>query len=110
MDYIMKLLFYMLLPFIAVAKPDNHTSQPPHRPGYFTSSSTPGPMDPIAPNTDMLGFSVGDLAGLAPIAISMFCFNSAPKLTMVTLTSLLLYILSMRHKNRQIESSEPIIK
>ncbi|RTL07471.1 hypothetical protein EKK58_01840 [Candidatus Dependentiae bacterium] len=33
------------------------------------------------------------LAGLAPIALAMYCFNSAPKLTMVTLTTLLLFII-----------------
>lgn len=33
------------------------------------------------------------LAGLAPIALTMYCFNSSPKLTMITLTTLLLFII-----------------
>lgn len=32
------------------------------------------------------------LAAMAPIAMAMYCFNSAPKLTMITLTTLLLFI------------------
>lgn len=41
----------------------------------------------------IFGFDPKELAGIAPVAMTMYCFNQHPKLTMIVITSLLLAIL-----------------
>jgi hypothetical protein len=62
---------------------------------------SPHPMHPHHPHhnphdkkgTGILGFDVKNLATLAPVSIAMYCFNEAPKLTMVALSLLLVWVI-----------------
>lgn len=68
------------------------------RPGGVHGLHNDPVIDGILPHNGPLAFNnsnnnyIDSLAGLAPIALAMYCFNSAPKLTMTTLTMLLLFI------------------
>lgn len=45
---------------------------------------------PEKPRNTILGFDIADLSKLAPITISMYCYNQFPKITMTTLSLLLI--------------------
>lgn len=52
---------------------------------------------PISPNNKpILGFEIKDLSQLAPIAISMYCYNEFPRFTMVCLSLMLIYTLTTK--------------
>lgn len=59
--------------------------------------------NPTAPSSSVSGntkpskqsftFDVNSLINLAPLAMVMYCFDQSPRITMITITTLLLYIL-----------------
>lgn len=57
--------------------------------GWHNGPLSGGPLPQDGPSNNNYFDS---LAAMAPIAMAMYCFNSAPKLTMITLTTLLLFI------------------
>lgn len=65
--------------------------RPYTRPGGYGWHTSPISGNPLEGNGTGNNF-FDSLASMAPIAIAMYCFNSAPRLTMVTLTTLLLFI------------------
>ncbi|HTM05749.1 MAG TPA: hypothetical protein VL201_00755 [Patescibacteria group bacterium] len=66
--------------------------RPYGRPGGYGWSTSPLSGSPFEGNGLGGNNFFDSLAAMAPIAIAMYCFNSAPRLTMVTLTTLLLFI------------------
>ncbi len=69
----------------------NNISRPHGRPGGYGWHTSPISANPVEGNGAGSNF-FDSLAAMAPIAIAMYCFNSAPRLTIVTLTTLLLFI------------------
>lgn len=58
----------------------------------------PPPLFPPIPqnNKPILGFEIKDLSQLAPIAISMYCFNEFPRFTMICLSMMLIYTITAK--------------
>lgn len=82
--------------------PRDHNGRPGGVHGLHNDSILEG----LLPQTNPLGGNnennnyLDSLAGLAPIALAMYCFNNAPKLTMVTLTTLLLFIIGSDNESQ----------
>jgi hypothetical protein len=73
---------------------------------YNNLPISPSPFFPPMPqnNKPILGFEIKDLAQLAPIAISMYCFNEFPRFTMIGLSIMLIYTITAKEifkKNEQ---------
>jgi hypothetical protein len=66
--------------------------RPYGRPGGYGWHTSPLSANPFEGNGTGGNNFFDSLATMAPIAMAMYCFNSAPRLTMVTLTTLLLFI------------------
>lgn len=60
-------------------------------------STPPQLFPPVSQNyKPILGFDIKDLSQLAPIAISMYCYNEFPRFTMACLSLMLIYTLTAK--------------
>ena len=92
--------FYFIIASIGLYFFLTISMEPPPPQTPITNNNVPiiPPLFPPTPpnNKPILGFEIKDLSQLAPIAISMYCYNEFPRFTMVCLSLMLIYTLTTK--------------
>lgn len=94
--------FYFIIASIALYFFSTISMEPPPPQAPITNNNIPIIPPPLFPpippshNKPILGFEIKDLSQLAPIAISMYCYNELPRFTMVCLSLMLIYTLTTK--------------
>lgn len=94
--------FYFIIASIGLYFFVTINMEPPPPQASITNTNIPIMPPPLFPpisplnNKPILGFEIKDLSQLAPIAISMYCYNELPRFTMVCLSLMLIYTLTTK--------------